>query len=78
MMLILNQPLSCRIFSFATFLPNIYQNTMLDSCYHSSMVVFTSEVENSVYPNQLAYNMPSDLYLHCFKTGYILVLHGMG
>ena len=48
------------------FVGDIYQNTMLDSSYHNSMVVFTSEGKNSVY--QLASNKPSDLYLHCFKT----------
>ena len=50
-----------------TFHSNIYQNTMLDSSDHNSMIEYTSEGENSVYPNQLASNKPSDLYLHCFK-----------
>ena len=39
----------------------------IKSNYSSYMLVFTSRMENSVDPDQLASQKPADLDLHCFQ-----------
>ena len=57
---------------FICYTPKFLQ----DSNYQQA---FTSRVENSVNPDQLASQKPVDLDLHCFQTKmYNKVKHGKG